>query len=358
MRTLARCAAVLALAAVAWLAVSLLLWLPFLTLSVALALMVTAAAGPVSQRLRRAGLPPAWSALLPVLLLLATLTGVGFLLGFRATAALQDLTRPVAAGLDRIRVWLVEGPLGLHPAQVADLRNRLVTWLYEATPGPADGARTALYAASGLILVLFLVFFLLKDGERMWAWFLARVPGARRAQLDGAGRAAWSTLTRYTGGLVVVALIDAIGIGLALLLLGVPFWLSLTLLTFLGAFVPLFGATVSGAVAVLVTLVTDGVTDALIVLVVVLVVQQVEGNVLQPLIMRKAVHLHPVVTLVAVTAGTLALGLPGALLTVPVVAVGYRVGEHLRTHPVSPPPPAPAEGPPPDGRPGLSPATP
>jgi putative heme transporter len=200
---------------------------------------------------------------------------------------------------------------------------------------------------------VFLVFFLLKDGEQMWAWFLARVPGARRTQLDGAGRAAWSTLTRYTGGLVVVALVDAVAIGLALLLLGVPFWLTLTLLTFFGAFVPLLGATVSGAVAVLVTLVTNGVTDAVVVLVVVIVVQQVEGNVLQPLIMRRAVHLHPVVTLVAVTAGALVLGVAGALLAVPVVAVAHRVAEHLRTHPVS----APA-GVPPEGRPGVSPATP
>jgi predicted PurR-regulated permease PerM len=133
--------------------------------------------------------------------------------------------------------------------------------------------------------------------------------------------AAWQALTRYTGGLLIVALIDAVGIGLTLLLLGIPLWVSLILLTFLEAFVPVLGATVSGAVAVLVTPVTNGVGDAVIVLVVVLVVQQLEGDVLQPLRMRRAVDLHPVVALVAVRAGTLLPGVSGALLAVPTVAV-------------------------------------
>nr|WP_239524058.1 AI-2E family transporter [Geodermatophilus normandii] len=334
---MARCGAVLGLAAVAWLAFWLVLRLPLLSLTVALALLVTAAATPMAARLRRSGVPAGAAAFLLVVLLIAALTGIGFLVGFRASAALRDLTRPVAAGVDRIRVWLIEGPLGLEPTQVADLRNRIVTWLYALTPDPAAGARTGLYAASGLVLLLFLVFFLLKDGDRMWSWLLVRLPAPRREQVDGAGCAAWRTLTRYTGGLVVVALIDAVGIGLALLLLGVPLWVSLTLLTFFGAFVPVLGATASGAVAVLVTLVTNGATDAVVVLVVVLAVQQLEGNVLQPLVMGRAVHLHPVVTLVAVTAGTLLLGVPGALLAVPTLAVAYRVVEHVRTHPVPSP---------------------
>ncbi|NEM08278.1 AI-2E family transporter [Geodermatophilus normandii] len=337
LRTMARCGAVLGLAAVAWLAFWLVLRLPLLSLTVALALLVTAAATPMAARLRRSGVPAGAAAFLLVVLLIAALTGIGFLVGFRASAALRDLTRPVAAGVDRIRVWLIEGPLGLEPTQVADLRNRIVTWLYALTPDPAAGARTGLYAASGLVLLLFLVFFLLKDGDRMWSWLLVRLPAPRREQVDGAGCAAWRTLTRYTGGLVVVALIDAVGIGLALLLLGVPLWVSLTLLTFFGAFVPVLGATASGAVAVLVTLVTNGATDAVVVLVVVLAVQQLEGNVLQPLVMGRAVHLHPVVTLVAVTAGTLLLGVPGALLAVPTLAVAYRVVEHVRTHPVPSP---------------------
>jgi predicted PurR-regulated permease PerM len=134
---------------------------------------------------------------------------------------------------------------------------------------------------------------------------------------------------------VTVAAVDAVLIGAGLLIVGVPLWLSLTLLTFLGAFVPYFGAVLSGAVAVLITLVTDGGRDAVIILIVVLVVQQVEGNVLQPLVMRRAVHLHPVVTLLAVLSGTLLLGIPGAVLAVPLTAAAHEVCEHLRSVPVA-----------------------
>ena len=169
--------------------------------------------------------------------------------------------------------------------------------------------------------------------------------GQGEETVDGAGRAAWTTLGRYVRGVVVVAVIDAVGIGAALLLLGVPLWLSLTLLVFLGAFVPIVGATLTGVVAVLVTLVTEDVSDAVVVLVVVLVVQQLEGNVLQPLIMGRAVRLHPVVILLAVTAATLLFGVAGAVVAVPVVAVAYQVAEYLRTartavveDPAGPPP--------------------
>lgn len=345
LRTMAVGGALLALAGVGWLIFWLLLRLPLISFVLALAVLLAALTAPISSALRRAGAPPALAALAAVLSLAAVLLGIGFVVGFRAASAMQDLTRPLAAGIDRIRVWLIEGPLGLDPAQVADIRNQIVTWLYEAGPTPTDGARMAVSVLGALILVAFLVFFLLKDGAVMWAWLLERVPDRRREQVDGAGRAAWTTLAGYVRGAVVVATIDAVGIGLALLVLGVPLWLSLTLLTFVGAFIPLLGATVSGAAAVLVTLVTNDLTDAIIVLVVVLVVQQVEGNLLQPLIMGRVLHLHPAAILVAVTAGGLLLGIPGALLAVPLVAVSYRVVEHVRLHPVDPvpaPPGAPA----------------
>ncbi len=328
---------VVAVAVVGWLVFWFLLRLPLLTLSLAVAVLFTALVAPLAARLRRAGASDALSASLALVALLAVLTGMGFLVGFRVTGALQDLTRPLAASIDRIRVWLIEGPLELDPRQVADARNQIVTTLFEVTPTPTTGARMGLYLLGALVLVAFLVFFLVKDGRHMWGWFLRWVPGRRRAQVDGAGRTAWGTLSAYVRGSVVVALIDAVGIGAALLVLGVPLWLSLTLLIFLSSFVPLFGATLSGAAAVLVTLVTNGFADAAIVLVVVLVVQQVEGNLLQPLIMGRALHLHPVAILVAVTAGTMLFGIPGALLAVPVVATTYRVTEYLRDHPAPSP---------------------
>ncbi len=263
----------LALAATGWLVFWFLLRMPLLTVAIAAALLLTALVEPVARWSCHRGLHPALAALLSVLLLVGILTGVGFLLGFRGAAKLRDLTQPLAAGIDRIRVWLVEGPPHVDPQQVADVRNAVVGGIYELTPGPTAAARMALHLLAAVVLVAFLLFFLLKDGAGMWAWLLERLPDRRRGQIDGAGRCAWSVLSRYVRGVVVVALIDAVGIGAALLILGVPLWVSLTLLTFLGAFVPLFGATVSGAVAVLVTLVTNGLGDAVIVLVVVLVVQ-------------------------------------------------------------------------------------
>ncbi len=345
-RVIAVSGASLALAGVGWLLFWLLLRIPLLTFALAVAVLLTALAAPLAGALRRVGLRPALSAFLAVLALAGVLLGIGFLVGFRTVSAMRDLTRPLAAAIDRIRVWLIEGPLGLDPQQVAEIRNEIVTRLYQAGPSPTAGARMAVYVLGATILVAFLVFFFLKDGDGMWAWLLERVSERRRAQVDGAGRSAWTTLAHYVRGTVVVALIDAVGIGAGLLVLGVPLWISLTLLTFVGAFIPLLGATVSGAVAVMVTLVTNGTTDAIIILVVVLVVQQVEGNLLQPLIMGRALHLHPAAILVAVTAGGLLLGVAGALLAVPFMAVTYRVLEYVRLHPVEPvPPPATEERP-------------
>lgn len=340
LRALVVCAAVLGLAATAWLVLRLLLQVPLLTVAAAVAALLAALLEPLVRWLRDRGLPAAPAALLSVLLLIGVLTGVGFLIGFRAAGTLRDLARPLAAGIDRIRVWLVDGPLQLEPQRVTEMRNAVVGSIYQLTPEPVAAARTALLLLGAVLLVAFLLFFLLKDGASMWAWLLRRVPERRRRQVDGAGRCAWAAVSQYVRGIVVVALIDAVGIGLALLVLGVPLWVSLTILTFIGAFVPLFGATITGVVAVLVTLVTNGVTDALVVLVVVLVVQQLEGNVLHPVIVGRALHLHPVAILVAVTAGTLLWGLTGALLAVPSVAACYQAVEYLRTHPL--PPPAPS----------------
>lgn len=340
-RTLVVGAALLVLAAVAWLVFWVLLRLPLVTVTIAVALLLTAVVHPLTRRLSRA-LPRALAALLSVLLLLGILVGAGLLVGFRAADQLRNLTRPLAAGIDRIRVWLIEGPLGLDPQQVTEARNAVVDRIFQLAPEPTAAAGMALYVLAAVVLVVFLTFFLLKDGASMWAWVLRLAPARRREQVDGAGRTAWTTLSQYVRGVVIVALIDAVGIGAALLVLGVPLWPSLTLLTFLGAFIPLFGATVSGAVAVLVTLVTNDLTDAVIVLAAVLVVQQVEGNVLHPLIVGRSLRLHPVVILVSVTAGSILWGLAGALLAVPLVAVAYRVSVHVRENPVAVPARSPA----------------
>jgi predicted PurR-regulated permease PerM len=184
-----------------------------------------------------------------------------------------------------------------------------------------------------------LLFFLLKDGPMGWSWFLGAFGDRDRA--DRAGRAGWRTLSGYVRGIVVIAAIDAIGIGVALALIGVPLAVPLALLTFFACFVPILGATLAGALCVLVALAANGLTDALLVLAAVIIVQQAEGNLLEPLIMGRAVRLHPAVILLAVAAGTLIAGVSGALLATPVVAVAYRMVLAAREPAVSLDKPAP-----------------
>ena len=331
------CAAVLGVAAVGWLVLDLLGKLALVTASVLAALLLTALGAPLTRLFQRIGAPAGVAAGATVLALLGLLAGIGTLVWFRTSARLTELAPAITVGIDRIRTWLVEGPLALDPERVESIRDQVVTQLFEVVPSPVAGATMAVTVVSALLLTLFMVFFLLKDGASMWAWIIERVPTAQRERVDGAGERAWTTVSAYVLGVVAVAAVDAALIGLALLVVGVPLWLSLTLLTFFGAFVPYFGAVLSGAAAVLVTLVTNGAADAITILVVVLVVQQIEGNLLQPLIMRRAVHLHPVVTLLAVTSGTLLFGIFGAVVAVPLTAVTHHVFEYLRTHRPSPP---------------------
>jgi predicted PurR-regulated permease PerM len=191
------------------------------------------------------------------------------------------------------------------------------------------GASMLLQIGTAALLMLFILFFLLKQGSSMWGWFVGWVPPPHRRTTDAAGRKAWQTLTSYVRGTVAVAFVDAIGIGVAMLFLGNPLTASLTLATFIGAFIPIVGATVSGVLAVGVTLVTVGPWAAVILLGAVIAVQQLEGNLLQPLIMGHALKLNPVAIVVTVTIGTIVGGILGAIVAVPLVAVCYRVVSFL-----------------------------
>ncbi len=322
-------AAALLVGAVLWFVTTLLLRVALVTYSLAIAVLLTALLAALAGRLRRLGAPAGLAALGAIVLLLAAPAAAGLLIYSRVRGTAGQLGTAVTSGIDELRSLLVDGPLHLDPAQLGALRDSLVGYLQQAAPTPVAGATTVLHMLGAAVFVLFAVFFLLKDGPTMWRWALSWAPAGRRARIDGAGRQAWAALTGYTRGIVLIALADAVLIGAGLLVLGVPLWLSLTLLTFFAAFVPILGATVAGAAAVLVTLVTNDLRDALIVLVIVLAVQQIEGNVLQPLVMGRAVSLHPLAILIAVTCGTLLLGIIGAILAVPLVAATYQAVAHL-----------------------------
>ena len=335
--------ALLLVAAAIWLVVRVVLRVPLISITLAVTLLLTALVSPTASRMRAVGMPAALAAAVSLAVLVGVPAGIMFLIWTQVSGRFSELVASVTDAIDEIREYLITGPLSLDQEQVDRIRNQVVAYIEKAIPEPAVATQMVLQFATASVLVAFTVFFLLKDGRSMWAWALERTPAHRRSRLDGAGRRAWLTLTHYMAGTTVIAILDAVLIGVGLLVVGVPLWIPLTLLVFLGGFVPLLGATVSGAVAVLVTLVTAGFTDALIVLAVVLVVQQVEGNLLQPLLMGRAVNLHPVVTLLSVTTGTLLLGIAGALVAVPVVAVAYRTAEYLRTHPTAQDSSAPSE---------------
>ncbi|MFF5175959.1 AI-2E family transporter [Micromonospora sp. NPDC000089] len=318
-----------------------------LAIALAVTLFLTALLDPVLVRLRRLKVPAAPAALLTILLLLGILCGVGALVWNLTAAQFGELSQQLDQGLQRSRDFVTD-TLPVSDAQL----DKLVEQIRSGAGGfdPVGGARTAAEVAGSALLALVLLFFLLKDGRSMWHWTVRRLTGPNREVTAEAGRVGWRTLGAYSRGTMIIAAIDAIGIGLALVLLGVPLALPLALITFLGGFVPIIGATVAGAVAVLVGLAAKGPTTALLVLAAVIAVQQIEGNLLEPLIMKRQVQLHPAVILVVVTAGTLIAGVAGAFVSVPIAAVVYRVVDTVQQHRertaapprASPPPTEPA----------------
>ncbi|MDZ5444304.1 AI-2E family transporter [Micromonospora sp. 4G57] len=313
-------------------------------LAVALAgtLFLTALLDPVLLLLRRLRVPVALAALLTILLLLGVLVGLGVLVWNLTASQFGELSQQLDQGLERSRDF-VTSTLPITDAQLDRLLQQTRDGLSGSAPDPIGGARTAAEVAGSVLLALVLLFFLLKDGRSMWRWVLRRMTGPNRAVTAEAGRVGWRTLGSYSRGTMIIAAIDAIGIGLALVLLGVPLALPLALITFLGGFVPIIGATVAGAVAVLVALAANGPTTALLTLAAVIAVQQIEGNLLEPLIMKRQVQLHPAVILVVVTAGALIAGIAGAFVSVPIAAVTWRIIDTVQRHrePAAAPPAQP-----------------
>ncbi|MGJ7439536.1 AI-2E family transporter [Aquipuribacter sp. MA13-6] len=334
---LLRCAAygavLLVLVAVLAVLVAAALEVALVTFSLVVAVLLVALTEPAAGRLRRRGVPSVLAALLSLLVLVGVPVAILLLVVDNVLAQVDDLTGALTGGVETVWQWLVDGPLQLDADQVTALQEQATSGLQSVAPtlasGVLTGASTVGTAVTGTLFALVAVFFLLKDGSRMWAWLLSWVPSRHRERTDGAGQEAWTALTGYVRGTVVIAVVDAALIGTGLLLVGVPLWLPLTLLTFLAAFVPIVGAVVAGAAAVLVTLMTEGPTDAIIILVVVLLVQNVEGEILQPLVMGKALSLHPLAILTTVTCATLLLGIAGAVVAVPLVASAYKVASYL-----------------------------
>lgn len=310
----------------------------------AIALLLSALLTPAVAALRRINVPRSLATALVLVGGLAAVVGTLTIVVNQFVAGVPDLAANAREGIERIQSWLETGPLHLSDKELETALDAVTNWVKQnsqaLTIGALSTATGVIDVLAGLFLVLFATFFFLRDGDRIWRALVSLLPRGARVPVASAGQASWLTLVAYVRATVLVAFIDAVGIGIACAVLRVPFAFSLAALVFLASFVPIVGATVSGAVAVLVALVARGPVIALILLAAVIAVQQVEGHVLQPLIMGRAVAIHPLVVIVAIATGVYLAGIVGALVSVPIVAVLNTAVRRIVNHRPQPPPEA------------------
>ncbi|SFB24934.1 Predicted PurR-regulated permease PerM [Cellulomonas marina] len=322
---------------------------------VAVALLLTVLLTPVVHGLQRLRFPRALASITAVLGLLVVVAGLLTLAGNSIANGIGELWGQASQGIDQVLDWLSTGPLGISTTDLSGYVDQAQEALSGAGTGLVSGAlsvtTTIGHVLAGTLIALFCTFFFLLDGRAIWRWVVRLMPRAARQQVHEAGRRGVVTLSAYTRTQILVAAVDAVGIGLGALLLGLPLALPLAILVFVGSFIPLVGAVVTGSVAILVALVSQGPLQALIMLAVVLGVQQLEGHVLQPFLMGHAVSLHPVAVLLVVAAGSFLAGIVGALFAVPLAAVLNTVVLYLHGHDKFPalgrdplPPPEPSAG--------------
>ncbi|MFB7722891.1 AI-2E family transporter [Nocardia sp. NPDC056100] len=314
-----------AIAAGAWVLQIVLGKLWVAVLPVALALVISTVLWPPTRWLVQRGLPPALAASITTLGLLGILAGVIALIVPSVVDQSPALADRATEGLHKVRDWLHGPPLNIGDEQLNSAVDAIVSKVQSSAEriasGVFSGVSTATSAIVTLFLVLMLTFFFVKDGPRLLPW-LHSILGSRSGRhVEEVLNRIWVTLGGFIRTQALVSLIDAVLIGGGLVIMHIPLAAVLTVLTFLGGFIPIVGAFVAGALAVLVALVTKGLTSALIVLAIIVVVQQLEGNVLQPILQSRSMQLHAVVVLLAITVGSSLYGIVGAFLSVPVAAI-------------------------------------
>ncbi|AEM85690.1 AI-2E family transporter [Streptomyces violaceusniger] len=304
-------------------------------------LLLTTLTWPLARVLRGLGWPPALAASAVTVLFLLVVTGIVALIAVPVASQSGELTDRVTEGIQQVREWASGPPLNISDAQITKATDTaadrlqssagsLVTTIVTGVSTVIDGVVTA-------VLALFLMFFFLKDGPRFLPWLTRQLPGRLATDIPVVAARGWDTLGAFVRSQALVGLLDAVFIGLGLWALGVPLVLPLAVLTFICAFVPIVGALFAGGVAVLIALVSNGSTDALIALAIIVVVQQLEGNVFQPMIQSRGLGLHAAVILLAVTLGSSLAGIVGSLLAVPVAALIAVVWNYLREQLSHPP---------------------
>lgn len=317
------------------------------------ALLVTAWASPIMHLLERIMPKPVAMALA----LLAIVSLIVIIVGAVVASTAQEgpkLVSSISSGLSEIETWLKDGPLGLSDAQLGSLINQAQSYGGTAAKGVLGAALGALGSLGTLIIAgsvfIFGVLFFLMQPTRIWGWVVSWMPGRARETVDASGRIAWDSVAGYARGIVIVAIADATLVFIGLVILQVPLAPALAALVFLGAFIPVIGAPIATFFAAVVALAERGPVIALLVVLLTVIVGSFDGDVLQPLVMGKAVNLHPLAIVIAIAAGSIALGIVGALIAVPIAGAVYGVAKYLTGRDAPPPEASPDPG----GDPGAS----
>ncbi|HAP89743.1 MAG TPA: AI-2E family transporter [Arthrobacter bacterium] len=306
-----------------------LIWLlgriSFLIIPVMVAALLGGLLSPVVRWLRSRSLPNGAAVAITVVGFIGVIVGALALVGRQLASGFGELWSQALTGVKQVQDWLADGPLHLTADQIDQYLKEASTALQDNSSSILSGAlsfgSTAGHFAAGMVLALFILIFFLLEGDRIWAFLVRLLPKKARAASFGAGHKGWASMVSYARIQMFVAFVDAVGIGAGAAIIGVPLALPLSVLVFIGSFIPVVGALVTGAIAVLLALVANGPVNALIMLAIVLLVQQLESHILQPLVMGKAVALHPVAVILSVAAGSYLAGIPGALFSVPILAV-------------------------------------
>jgi putative heme transporter len=344
-----------AIAAGAWVVWEVLGELWVVVLPVLLALVVSTVLWPPTRELTKRGVPPAAAAGITIAGFFAVLSGIIALIVPSVVDQAPQIADKATEGLHQVQDWLQGPPVNLRDDQIDSAINAITSKLQSSAQSIATGVFSGVSAAGSILIATFLVlvlaFFFIKDGPRFMPWLHSVSGGRAGRHFEAVSLRVWDTLGGFIRTQALVSFVDAFFIGLGLVILGVPLAPVLAVLTFLGGFIPIVGAFVAGALAVLVALVTKGWTTALIILIIVLAVQQLEGNVLQPVLQSRSMKLHAAVVLLAVTAGSSLFGIVGAFLAVPVAAcaavVIRYIGEQIDRQ-LEEPRPENSEGPPPN----------
>ena len=332
--TAAWCWRLLLVAAVVYLTFKIADALRLVVIPLIAALLLSALLQPLTGLMRRAGMPALAATWCTVLAAAAVLGGIGTLIANRVQADYPMLASEVRRTVHEVQNYLAGPPFRLSGTRLDQLSSKLLNYLAQHKSVVAGtvltGGRYFLEVLTGLILTIFITFFLLKDGRKIWSWLISALRPRPHQRAVLAGDAAWQALVSYIRGTTVVAAIHAVFIGLALWLLGVPLVVPLVMLVFIAAYVPLVGILVVGALAILVTLATKGWIAAVILLAVFLAENQIESHLLQPLVVGRIVRLHPLAIIVVLAVGGIVAGIPGAIIAVPVAAVVSYSWPYLR----------------------------